>query len=102
MSAKRSLDTLANVLLGPLVSEKATRSGDRENSTAFWVSPRATKMEIKAAVEAFFSVQVERVRTCVVARKNVQFAQIDGRTKKKKKAYVTLAEGAQINLAEFQ
>ena len=102
MSAKRSLDSLSNILLAPLVSEKTTRSGERENSAAFWVAPRATKTEIKAAVEAFFSVKVESVRTCVKARNHVQFAQIDGRTKKKKKAYVKLAEGAQINFAEFE
>lgn len=101
MSVKR-LDLLANVLLGPLVSEKTTRSGERENSVAFRVSPSATKRQIKAAVEAFFSVKVKSVRTCVEARKNIQFAQIDGRTKKKKKAYVTLVEGAQINFAEFE
>lgn len=102
MSAKRSLDLLANVLVAPLVSEKTTRSGERENSAAFWVNPRASKKDIKAAVEAFFSVKVKSVRTSVKARSNVQFAQIDGRTKKKKKAYVTLAEGAQINFAEFK
>lgn len=103
MSAKRSIDSLANVLLAPLVSEKTTRSGDRENSVTFWVNPRATKFEIKDAVEAFFpQAKVKSVRTIVKGRQNVRFGQIEGRTKKKKKAYVTLVEGTQINFAEFE
>src|SRR5689334_14556135 len=103
MSAKRSIDSLAHILIAPLVSEKTTRSGDRENSVTFWVSPRATKCDIKLAVEAFFpQAKVKSVRTVVKARDNVKFGQIPGRTKKKKKAYVTLVEGTQVNFAEFE
>lgn len=94
---------IANVLLAPLLSEKTTRSAERENSVTFWVDPRASKGEIKRAVEAFFpQAKVKHVRTIVKARNNVQFAQIEGRTKKRKKAYVTLVEGTQINFAEFE
>lgn len=86
----RPVDSLANVLLAPLVSEKSTRSAERENSAAFWVNPRATKNDIKNAVEAFFpQAKVKSVRTLVKGRLNVRFGQIEGRTKKKKKAYVT-------------
>jgi large subunit ribosomal protein L23 len=95
--------SLANVLVAPLVSEKATRSGDRENSVAFWVNPKASKTDIKKAVEAFFpNVKVESVRTLVKGRSLVRFGQVEGMTKRKKKAYVTLAQGHQINFAEFE
>lgn len=97
------VNSLAKVLIGPLVSEKATRSGEQENSVAFWVNVKATKLEIKKAVEAFFpNVKVEAVRTMVKGRSNTLFGQIEGRTKKKKKAYVKLAAGHQINFAEFE
>lgn len=100
---KRAIDLLANVLVAPLVSEKTTRSGDRENSVAFWVNPKASKYQIKEAIEAFFpQAKVKHVRTCVKARDNTRFGQIDGRTKKKKKAYVSLEKGTQINFAEFE
>ena len=98
---KRSQQTLSAVLIGPLVSEKATRAGDRENSVAFWVNPKSTKSDIKQAVESFFNVTVESVRTMVKGRVNVRFGQTEGRTKKKKKAYVKLAAGQEINLQDL-
>lgn len=94
---------LANVLVAPIVSEKTTRSGERENSVAFWVNIKATKLDIKKAVEAFFpDTKVASVRTIVKGRSLVRFGQIEGRTKKKKKAYVKLLPGHQINFAEFE
>ena len=102
MSKSKSPESLVSVLIGPLVSEKATRVGDRENSVAFWVNPKANKEEIKQAVETFFpEVKVVSVRTMVKGRSNVTFAQIPGRTKKRKKAYIKLAQGNTINLQDF-
>ncbi len=99
----RKIDSLAKVLIAPLISEKATRSGERENSVVFWVNTKATKCEIKQAVEAFFpNIKVESVRTMIKGRSFVTFGQVEGRTKKKKKAYVKLAAGHQINFAEFE
>lgn len=98
-----SVKSRSDVLIAPLISEKATRVGERENSVAFWVNPKANKLEIKQAVEAFFpGVKVESVRTMIQGRLNVQFGQVSGRTKKKKKAFVKLASGHQINFAEFE
>lgn len=95
--------SLANTLMAPIVSEKAARSGERENSVAFWVNPKASKDEIKKAVEAFFpGVKVASVRTLVKGRSFVKFGATEGRAKRKKKAYVTLAQGHQINFAEFE
>lgn len=97
------LNTLAKILIAPLISEKTTRSGERENSVAFWVNPKASKLQIKHAVEAFFpGVKVDSVRTMIKGRSFVTFGQTAGRTKKKKKAYVKLAAGHQINFAEFE
>lgn len=98
-----SCSDLSSVLLGPIVSEKTTRSGDRENSVAFWVNVKANKLDIKKAVEHFFpQAKVQTVSTIVQARKNVRFGQMEGRTKKRKKAFVTLQKGTQINFAEFE
>lgn len=103
MSHAKPIDSLANVLVAPLISEKATRSAERENSVAFWVNTRATKHDIKQAVETFFpDAKVESVRTCVKGRSHIKFGEIKGRTKKMKKAYVILKEGTQINFAEFE
>lgn len=95
--------SLSNILIAPLISEKTTASAERENSVAFWVNPRATKKEIKVAVETFFpDVKVDSIRTIVKGRANVRFGQSSGRTKKKKKAYIKLAQGQQINFAELE
>jgi len=98
-----TLETLSRVLVAPLVSEKTSRCGDKENSVVFWVNPTATKTEIKEAVEAFFpKVKVAEVRTLIQGAQRVRFGQREGKRKKRKKAYVTLAEGSQINFAEFE
>lgn len=91
------------VLLAPLVTEKTTMSGERENSVAFWVHPGANKSQIKKAVETFFpKAKVDSVRTSVKGREATRFGQKSGMTAKRKKAYVTLAEGHEISFAEFE
>ena len=97
-----SADTLINVLIAPITSEKTTRSGEAENSFAFWVHPKATKDQIKRAVETFFKgVQVEQVRTLLNRRDFVRFGETRGRRKATKKAYVKLKPGHEINFAEM-
>lgn len=91
------------VLLAPLVTEKTTMSSERENSVAFWVHPKANKHQIRKAVEAYFpKVKVDSVRTSIKGRENTRFGQRAGTTAKRKKAFVTLAEGHEINFAEFE
>lgn len=50
-------------ILRPLVTEKGTHQSDRYNAYAFEVSPRATKDDIRNAVETLWDVRVVRVRT---------------------------------------
>lgn len=91
------------VLLGPVVSEKTTMSGERENSVAFWVSPNATKPQIRAAVEFFFpEVKVQSVSTLKTHRDTKRFGAHEGRLKQRKKAYIKLSEGSDIQLSEFE
>ncbi len=51
------------VVLRPLITEKATHLSERHNAYTFEVNPLATKTEIKQAVEALFNVKVRDVRT---------------------------------------
>ena len=53
---------LAQVLVAPIISEKATRIGEKHNQVLFKVLRDATKPEIKAAVELMFKVEVASVR----------------------------------------
>ena len=89
-------ERLHQIILAPVVSEKSTRVADRANQAVFKVLRDARKPEIKAAVEKMFGVKVESVRTLNVKGKTKRFGRSEGRRSDWKKAYVTLAEGQQI------
>ncbi|HEX5613316.1 MAG TPA: 50S ribosomal protein L23, partial [Burkholderiales bacterium] len=58
---KYPADRLMNVVIAPVVSEKSTRVADKYRQYVFRVADRATKPEIKAAVELLFKTSVESV-----------------------------------------
>jgi len=89
-----------DILRRPVITEKATLMREVENSVVFEVDTRATKTEIKQAVEKVFSVKVLGVRTVHVRGKSARVGRSIGRKRNWKKAYVTLREGDQIELFE--
>ncbi|WP_308773948.1 50S ribosomal protein L23 [uncultured Bilophila sp.] len=88
------------ILLRPVVTEKATFLRDGVNQVTFFVHPDANKIEIKKAVETAFNVKVTDVN--VVTRKptervrNRKVSRVPGW----RKAYVTLASGEKIEFFE--
>ena len=70
---------LAQVLVAPIVSEKATLVAEKHNQVLFKVLRDATKPEIKAAVELMFKVDVESVSTVVQKGKVKRFGKSTGR-----------------------
>ena len=90
-------ERIYKVLLGPLVSEKATMTAELNNQVVFKVSSDATKPEIKAAVEKLFEVSVDGIRTLNVKGKVKRTGARTGRRNDWKKAYVTLSEGSEID-----
>ncbi len=90
-------ERLSKILLAPIVSEKSARLGDESNQIVFKVLPGASKPEIRAAVEQMFEVKVTAVKTTNVKGKVKRFGQTMGRRSDWKKAYVTLAEGSDID-----
>jgi large subunit ribosomal protein L23 len=95
MSARQ--ERLMQVLLAPTVSEKSTYVGDKNNQVVFRVADDATKPEIKAAVELLFKVKVKSVQVANVKGKEKKTGRIMGRRRNWKKAYVSLAQGQEIN-----
>ncbi len=89
---------LAQVLVAPIVSEKATYISEKRNQITFKVLRGATKPEIKAAVELMFKVEVTAVQTVIQKGKVKKFGRSIGRRDHVKKAYVSLKEGQQINI----
>jgi large subunit ribosomal protein L23 len=93
-------ERLTKVLVAPIVSEKATFVADRNNQIAFRVLQDATRLEIKAAVELLFKVEVESVQVLNQKGKAKRFGRFSGRRRHVRKAYVSLKAGQEINFAE--
>jgi large subunit ribosomal protein L23 len=92
-----SAERMYQVIVSPLVTEKATRLNELSQVT-FRVALDATKPEIKAAVERLFSVTVEGVNTVVMKGKTKRFRGREGRRSDWKKAIVKLQAGQTIDL----
>ena len=92
----------SDVLIKPVLSEKANKQAEKMNRFTFIVDRKANKLEIKKAVELFYGVQVEEVNTQVVPSKlKAKYTKagfIVGRKPAKKKAIVTIAEGETIDV----
>ncbi|MBS4037190.1 MAG: 50S ribosomal protein L23 [Hydrogenophaga sp.] len=88
---------LMQVLVAPIVSEKATQVAENTNAVLFKVLRDATKPEIKAAVELMFKVQVKGVSVVNQKGKTKRFGKTVGRRDHVRKAYVTLQPGQELN-----
>jgi large subunit ribosomal protein L23 len=89
------------ILVKPLVTEKMTDQSERFNRYGFVVDRRASKPEIKKAIESLYNVTVESVNTMVyggkVKSRYTKGGIITGKTAAFKKAIVTLVEGDSID-----
>ena len=90
---------LMQVLVAPIISEKATMVAEKTNAVLFKVLQDATKPEIKAAVELMFQVEVKAVAVLNQKGKVKRFGRSMGRRDNVRKAYVTLKAGQEINLS---
>ena len=88
---------LMKVLVAPLVSEKTARLADRNRQYVFKVVGDASKPEIRQAVELLFNVKVTGVQVANMPGKVKRSGQTYGKRSDWKKAFVTLAEGNDIN-----
>ena len=88
---------LMQVLVAPIVSEKATMVAEKTNAVLFKVLRDATKPEIKAAVEMMFKVQVKGVSVLNQKGKSKRFGKTVGRRDHVRKAFVTLTPGQELN-----
>ena len=92
----------SDVLIKPILTEKANAQQDKLRRYAFKVAKKANKLEIKKAIETFYGVSVTNVNTSIIPAKNksrfTKAGVISGRKPSYKKAYVTVAEGENIDL----
>ena len=88
------------IIRRPLVTEKSSIGREERNLVTFAVDPKASKHQIRRAVEELFSVEVLAVRTMRMPRKSRRVGKFEGRKPEWKKAIVRLAEEHQIEFFE--
>jgi large subunit ribosomal protein L23 len=91
---------LYDIIRRPLDTEKFDRARDQHNQYAFEVDKKATKLQVKYAVENIFKVSVTSVNTQVLHGKNARMGATTGRRANWKRAIVTLKDGDAISLFE--
>ena len=90
------------VIFKPVITERSTMLKETDNKFVFEVDARANKREIKTAVEKLFNVSVKEVRTSVIRGKVkttfMRKGRFTGKRPDRKKAFVTLAKGENIDI----
>ena len=94
------MNTVYDVLVGPMLTERGALLKERENKVLFKVVKSANKIEIKKAVEEIFKVKVEQVATMNYKGKKKRMGRHEGRRPDWKKAIVTLKEGEKLDFIE--
>ena len=94
-------ERIFQILLSPHISEKSAVLGDAAGQAVFQVARDAKKAEIKAAVEQLFDVKVANVHTVNMKGKSKRMGLRRGRRSDWKKAYVSLEQGHEIDLASI-
>jgi large subunit ribosomal protein L23 len=87
---------LYQIVRRPLITEKALGVKETEATLVFEVAGKATKTEVKQAIEALFKVKVEAVRTANFAGKERRRGRFSGYRPDWKKAYVRLQPGQKM------
>ena len=95
------IKTEYDIIKRPIITEKLTLiQEENPNIVGFIVDKKATKPEIKKAVEKIFNVKVKKVRVINMKGKPKRFGRFEGRRSSYKKAYVILEKGQKINFIE--
>lgn len=86
-----------DIIIAPVITEKSSDQAEK-NVYTFKVAASSNKIEIKKAIEEAFGVKVKNVNTLNTKRKDKRVGKYTGKTKKYKKAFVTLADGEKIEI----
>ncbi len=95
--AAKIAEWMYGIIASPVVTEKSTM-GSEHGQVTFKVPVKATKPEIKAAVEALFKVKVTKVNTLISKGKTKSFKGVRAFRSDVKKAIVSLEEGQTIDV----
>ncbi|MBU0477976.1 50S ribosomal protein L23 [bacterium] len=90
------MKSIYEIIKGPLITEKSTDIGEKQNKYVFKVGCNANKIEIRNAIEKIFNVKIEKVNTIKLQGKKKRVRKVEGKTPDWKKAVITLKEGNKI------
>ena len=93
-------DSVYKVLKKPIITEKTAAASSFSNAVVFEVNQKASKEEIKRAVQTAFDVKVKKVRTANLMGKIKRVKNRLGKQPDSKKAYVMLEAGQTIDLVD--
>lgn len=89
---------MKNIIIAPVITEKAAMLASDGKTYVFKVDKSANKIQIADAIESAFNVKVLNVRTLNTKAKDKRVGRYTGKTKTYKKAIVTLADGYAIEI----
>ena len=87
-----------DIIKAPVITEKSANMAQKENKYAFKVDYKATKPQIKNAVEKIFGVHVEEISTLNTKPKKKRVGRYPGLSNKYKKAVIQIREGESIDI----
>ncbi len=87
-----------DIIIGPLITEKASSIAGSGVNYVFKVNKKANKFEIKNAIEKAFGVHVIKINTLITKPKDKRVGKHKGKTKTFKKAIITLKDGERIDV----
>ncbi|MEJ5172127.1 MAG: 50S ribosomal protein L23 [Hydrogenothermaceae bacterium] len=97
------MKTAYDIIIRPVITEKAVKDNEKNNVLVFEVAMDANKIEIKKAVEEIFGLKVKDVRTLIVKPKPKRFGfRSSGYKKAWKKAIVKVISEKPVNIAELE
>lgn len=97
-----SFGDIYDVLVAPITTEKSEKQKAEQNKYFFKVNMKATKEDVKKAVETIFGVEVVDVNLLIVEGKAKRFKGREGVRSDVKKAIVTVKKGQEINFGKLE
>ena len=91
---------LRDIIIKPIVTEKSSLLKEKENKYVFKVAKKATKGQIKEAVQKLFKVEVLGVHTAIIPGKEKRMGAHAGMRTDWKKAIVAIKKGQEIKVIE--
>jgi large subunit ribosomal protein L23 len=85
------------ILVRPIITEKASILTERNNQVVFEVASKANKHQIRGAVESIYGVEVKKLATMIIPGKLKRRGTSIGKRSNWKKAIVTLKDGQHID-----